>query len=67
MSDAADALALAGARLRAAREHVSAATLDASNAARDAHAAGMSEVAIARALDVTRNTVRMWLGKPRKR
>jgi transposase len=31
----------------------------------DAHAAGMSEYALAKAAGVTRNTIRAWLGKGR--
>jgi D-aminopeptidase len=60
-------LARAGSALRTARAHVATALAAAGNTARDAHTAGMSEVLIADTLGVTRNTVRRWLGKPRKR
>ena len=58
-------LELAATALRQARENGSAATTAGRNAARNASKAGMSEVAIAKALGVNRRTVRNWLGKPR--
>lgn len=60
-------MARIGALLRDARESAAEATREARNAAVDAHAAGMSEIQIAKHLGVDRETVRRWLGKTRKR
>jgi DNA invertase Pin-like site-specific DNA recombinase len=61
-----DELARAGAAIREARFRVREAIRDASNAAARAAANGMPETQIARALGIDRNTLRAWLGKPRK-
>ena len=62
-----DELARAGRNLRSARLRLESALADAQAAAIAAAAAGASEVSIATRLGVDRNTVRGWLGKPRRR
>jgi DNA-binding CsgD family transcriptional regulator len=58
-----DRLIVTGNRLRAARDGEKAAFRAAERETLRAHEAGVSEVAIARALGVDRGTVRKWLGK----
>ena len=60
-------LTRAGYALRKARGNVRVATYEAKTLAIVAANSGYSEVVIARLLGVERNTVRAWLGKPRKR
>ena len=63
----ADHLASARRALQTARKRYSATTTAGAEVVIAAAAAGISEVAIASALDVNRLTVRRWLGKPRRR
>ena len=62
-----DQMKRAARALRSARSRLAEAYSDAQAAAIAAADDGLSEVAIARTLDVNRLTVRKWLGKPRKR
>jgi transposase-like protein len=62
-----DLLVVAGQRYVAACAAVDAAAADAADYAHMAINAGLSERLIASKLGVNRNTLRAWLGKPRRR